>query len=135
MISGPMTGALSVYSALFMRFAWRVQPRNYILLACHTANGSVQVLSRAQSTRVSNEPWETENPFLVPFVGPVVYSFIEPRSQQPVLFLPFFVWRVSQFLNSPLPHQPTPSPRRRSRTTSSAGSGGRGARRDWRSPR
>jgi hypothetical protein len=43
MISGPMTGALTVYSGLFMRFAWRVQPRNYILLACHTANGSVQV--------------------------------------------------------------------------------------------
>ena len=43
MISGPMTGALTVYSGLFMRFAWRVQPRNYILLACHTANGTVQV--------------------------------------------------------------------------------------------
>ena len=43
MISGPMTGALTVYSGLFMRFAWRVQPRNYILFACHTANGSVQV--------------------------------------------------------------------------------------------
>ena len=42
-ISGPMTGALTVYSGLFMRFAWRVQPRNYILLACHTANASVQV--------------------------------------------------------------------------------------------
>uniref|UniRef100_A0A7S0XBT1 Mitochondrial pyruvate carrier n=1 Tax=Mantoniella antarctica TaxID=81844 RepID=A0A7S0XBT1_9CHLO len=42
MISGPMTGALTVYSGLFMRFAWQVQPRNYILLACHAANGTVQ---------------------------------------------------------------------------------------------
>jgi hypothetical protein len=42
MISGPMTGALVVYSGLFMRFAWRVQPRNHILLACHTANANVQ---------------------------------------------------------------------------------------------
>jgi|TARA_B100000401_G_C52374711_1_gene516656 hypothetical protein len=42
-ISGPMTGALTVYSGLFMRFAWRVQPRNFILLACHTCNASVQV--------------------------------------------------------------------------------------------
>ena len=42
MISGPMTGALVVYSGLFMRFAWRVRPRNYILLACHTANANVQ---------------------------------------------------------------------------------------------
>uniref|UniRef100_A0A7S0PRN4 Mitochondrial pyruvate carrier n=1 Tax=Micromonas pusilla TaxID=38833 RepID=A0A7S0PRN4_MICPS len=41
-ISGPMTGALTVYSGLFMRFAWRVQPRNFILLACHTCNASVQ---------------------------------------------------------------------------------------------
>ncbi|CEF96487.1 Mitochondrial pyruvate carrier [Ostreococcus tauri] len=41
-ISGPMTGALVVYSGLFMRFAWRVAPRNYILLACHTANAHVQ---------------------------------------------------------------------------------------------
>ncbi len=30
-------------SGLFMRFAWMVQPRNYLLLACHAANESVQV--------------------------------------------------------------------------------------------
>jgi hypothetical protein len=32
-------------SGLFMRFAWMVQPRNYLLLACHVANESVQVAS------------------------------------------------------------------------------------------
>ena len=37
-----MTVALVVYSGLFTRFAWRVAPRNYILLACHTANAHVQ---------------------------------------------------------------------------------------------
>jgi len=42
MISGPMTGALVIYSGLFMRFAWRVTPRNYLLLACHGANANVQ---------------------------------------------------------------------------------------------
>lgn len=31
-ISLPMTASLAVYSALFMRFAWMVQPRNYLLL-------------------------------------------------------------------------------------------------------
>ncbi|KAF0852312.1 mitochondrial UPF0041 domain-containing protein 2 (pyruvate transporter) [Andalucia godoyi] len=41
-ISIPMTGALCLYSGLFMRFAWMVQPRNYLLLACHIANESVQ---------------------------------------------------------------------------------------------
>ncbi|XP_021800969.1 mitochondrial pyruvate carrier 1-like [Prunus avium] len=30
MISGNMTAAMCVYSALFMRFAWMVQPRNYL---------------------------------------------------------------------------------------------------------
>ena len=61
-ISTNMTGALCIYrrvrgctfpavalaltasrSGLFMRFAWMVQPRNYLLLACHAANETVQV--------------------------------------------------------------------------------------------
>ncbi|GMH45148.1 hypothetical protein BSKO_13105 [Bryopsis sp. KO-2023] len=43
LISPKMTGVLSVYSILFMRFAWRVQPRNYLLLACHFSNECVQL--------------------------------------------------------------------------------------------
>nr|GMC97947.1 mitochondrial pyruvate carrier 1-like [Ipomoea batatas]GME01853.1 mitochondrial pyruvate carrier 1-like [Ipomoea batatas] len=43
MISGNMTSAMCVYSALFMRFAWMVQPRNYLLLACHASNECVQL--------------------------------------------------------------------------------------------
>jgi hypothetical protein len=35
--------ALSVYSLLFMRFAWMVQPRNYLLLACHASNETAQL--------------------------------------------------------------------------------------------
>ncbi|KAH6555605.1 hypothetical protein KP509_1Z241500 [Ceratopteris richardii] len=42
-ISGNMTSAMCVYLALFMRFAWMVQPRNYLLLSCHAANKSVQL--------------------------------------------------------------------------------------------
>jgi len=42
-ISMPMTGTLAVYSLAFMRFAWRVQPRNYILFACHIFNEAVQL--------------------------------------------------------------------------------------------
>lgn len=41
-ISGRMTVALTLYSAVFMRFAWQVQPRNLLLLACHMANFSAQ---------------------------------------------------------------------------------------------
>ncbi|KAF9969439.1 hypothetical protein BGZ73_008217 [Actinomortierella ambigua] len=44
MISGNMTAALTVYSMLFMRFAWMVQPRNYLLLACHATNETAQLV-------------------------------------------------------------------------------------------
>eukprot|EP00271_Cylindrocystis_brebissonii_P013056 TRINITY_DN32611_c0_g1_i1.p1 TRINITY_DN32611_c0_g1~~TRINITY_DN32611_c0_g1_i1.p1 ORF type:complete len:120 (-),score=11.57 TRINITY_DN32611_c0_g1_i1:414-773(-) len=43
MISPNMTSAMCVYSGLFMAFAWQVNPRNYLLLSCHTANESVQL--------------------------------------------------------------------------------------------
>jgi len=35
--------AMCVYSALFMRFAWMVQPRNYLVFACHALNETVQL--------------------------------------------------------------------------------------------
>ncbi|XP_034505875.1 mitochondrial pyruvate carrier 1-like protein [Ailuropoda melanoleuca] len=37
-ISGRMTTALIFYSLAFMRFAYRIQPRNLLLLACHSTN-------------------------------------------------------------------------------------------------
>jgi len=42
LISGTMTTALACYSMVFMRFAWRVQPRNYLLFACHLTNATAQ---------------------------------------------------------------------------------------------
>lgn len=33
-----------MYSALFMRFAWMVQPRNYLLFSCHLTNETVQLI-------------------------------------------------------------------------------------------
>ncbi|KAH0459608.1 hypothetical protein IEQ34_012422 [Dendrobium chrysotoxum] len=61
MISGNMTAAMCVYSGLFMRFAWMVRPRNYLLLACHVSNEAVQLyqLSRwakAQGYLANKEP-------------------------------------------------------------------------------
>ncbi|KAG0664268.1 pyruvate transporter mpc1 [Rhodotorula mucilaginosa] len=47
-ISGPMTLALVSYSLVFMRFAWRVQPRNYLLFACHATNATAQSLQGAR---------------------------------------------------------------------------------------
>ena len=43
-ISRNVTATLFFYSLLFMRFAWRVQPRNLLLLSCHTANASMQFM-------------------------------------------------------------------------------------------
>ncbi|KAI8320890.1 UPF0041-domain-containing protein [Martensiomyces pterosporus] len=43
-ISGKMTTALTMYSLLFMRFAWMVSPRNYLLFACHVTNEAAQLV-------------------------------------------------------------------------------------------
>lgn len=42
-ISGPMTGALVVYSAVFMKYAMAVTPQNYLLFACHLINETAQL--------------------------------------------------------------------------------------------
>jgi hypothetical protein len=34
-----------------MRFAWMVQPRNYLLLACHASNESVQLYNLSRKIR------------------------------------------------------------------------------------
>ena len=38
MISNRMTAVLLLYSGMFMRFAFRVQPRNWLLFSCHFSN-------------------------------------------------------------------------------------------------
>ncbi|KAL9454331.1 hypothetical protein AB3S75_009839 [Citrus x aurantiifolia] len=62
LISGSMTGVMCVYSALGMRFAWMVQPRNLHLLACHASNESLQLyqLSRWAMAPRSLEEEEQE---------------------------------------------------------------------------
>jgi hypothetical protein len=42
-ISGPMTVALTCYSAVFMRYALAVTPKNYLLFGCHIINFSAQL--------------------------------------------------------------------------------------------
>ncbi|XP_026937282.1 mitochondrial pyruvate carrier 1 isoform X2 [Sagmatias obliquidens] len=42
-ISGRMTFALCCYSLAFMRFAYKVQPRNWLLFACHATNEVAQL--------------------------------------------------------------------------------------------
>ncbi|CAG9579568.1 unnamed protein product [Danaus chrysippus] len=47
-ISGKMTFALTLYSLMFMRFAWKVQPRNLLLFACHFTNECAQLTQGAR---------------------------------------------------------------------------------------
>ncbi|XP_046738044.1 mitochondrial pyruvate carrier 1 [Diprion similis] len=47
-ISGKMTLALCLYSAMFMRFAIKVQPRNLLLFACHFVNEGAQLTQGAR---------------------------------------------------------------------------------------
>ncbi|XP_053659055.1 mitochondrial pyruvate carrier 1 [Anopheles marshallii] len=47
-ISGTMTAALCLYSLVFMRFAWKVQPRNMLLFACHITNFTAQGMQGAR---------------------------------------------------------------------------------------
>lgn len=42
-ISGPMTLALTVYSAVFMRYSLAITPKNYLLLGCHVVNEFAQL--------------------------------------------------------------------------------------------
>merc|ERR1712071_204160 len=57
-ISIPMTVALCIYSCLFMRFAYMVQPRNWLLFACHFTNEGAQLtqLYRGVSYESSENP-------------------------------------------------------------------------------
>eukprot|EP00448_Togula_jolla_P002319 CAMPEP_0170599732 /NCGR_PEP_ID=MMETSP0224-20130122/16959_1 /TAXON_ID=285029 /ORGANISM="Togula jolla, Strain CCCM 725" /LENGTH=222 /DNA_ID=CAMNT_0010924413 /DNA_START=115 /DNA_END=783 /DNA_ORIENTATION=+ len=41
-INERMSATQVLYSGLFVRFAWKVQPRNYLLASCHTANVCAQ---------------------------------------------------------------------------------------------
>ncbi|KAF1845648.1 UPF0041-domain-containing protein [Cucurbitaria berberidis CBS 394.84] len=43
-ISGRMTGALTLYSGTFMRYAFAVTPKNYLLFGCHAINFSSQLV-------------------------------------------------------------------------------------------
>jgi hypothetical protein len=57
-ISGKMTFALCLYSLMFMRFAWKVEPQNMLLFACHFTNESAQLV---QLTRFVNYNYGTKS--------------------------------------------------------------------------
>lgn len=50
-ISITMTGVLCGYSLLFMRFAYMVTPRNYLLMSVHVCNEGVQAWQLTRAVR------------------------------------------------------------------------------------
>uniref|UniRef100_A0AAY5KTD3 Mitochondrial pyruvate carrier n=1 Tax=Esox lucius TaxID=8010 RepID=A0AAY5KTD3_ESOLU len=54
-ISGRMTFALTCYSLLFMRFAYKVQPRNWLLFACHLTNETAQIIQGSRLIKYNME--------------------------------------------------------------------------------
>ena len=56
-ISINMSAVLCGYSLLFLRFAWMVNTRNYLLLSCHMCNETVQGY---QLSRALNHKWSVE---------------------------------------------------------------------------
>lgn len=83
-VSYNMTGTLCVYSMFFMRFAWMVQPRNYILLACHSANVC------AQGTQLMRK-WNHDNANVKPDASKLTAAAgfgIVPALQEKVLKAP-----------------------------------------------
>ncbi|XP_078372544.1 mitochondrial pyruvate carrier 1-like [Oculina patagonica] len=61
-ISGRMTSALCIYSLLFMRFAWKVQPRNMLLFACHFSNEVCQLTQLGRFVKYRLEGGSSSKP-------------------------------------------------------------------------
>lgn len=57
-----MTATMLGYSSLFMGFAWSIQPRNYILFACHAFNFTAQSnqMRRSIEYQLANVPGARE---------------------------------------------------------------------------
>ena len=49
-INAPMTCVLTLYSAVFFRWAIAISPPNYPLMLCHVANSSAQLATLAKYT-------------------------------------------------------------------------------------
>jgi len=61
-ISLQMTAVLCAYSGLFMRFAWMVAPRNYLMLATHVCNEAVQSYQLSRAVAAQGLPWAPKEP-------------------------------------------------------------------------
>lgn len=96
MVSLPMTGSLCIYSALFMRFALVVQPRNYLLFACHLFNEGAQLYQfqrgyryQYEQQKITGVPPEIDLNKAAALVAAMgALAVLGPRLQQRVLAAP-----------------------------------------------
>lgn len=106
-ISLPMTCSLSLYSILFMRFAWLVQPRNYILFACHGFNEVVQITQLGRKLKYDSEqnPEQFErSKKQIAMFAPVVAGATGGAGMLQRLCFPGIVPKIQQnVMNMPLP--------------------------------
>ena len=88
-ISLNMTCVLIVYSSLFARWAWVVQPRNTLLAACHVANIVAQSnqLRRALDYKLSNGQDEQVKEFVnkAAMVGALMGKSTQSKYRPPSL--------------------------------------------------
>jgi hypothetical protein len=107
-ISVPMTSTLAMYSLTFMRFAWRVSPRNYILFACHIFNEGVQLTQLYRRHRYDRAQEKQQNP-VVPenaiksaFCASIVATgLFVPKLQGYVLSRTWIPEKTKKLLNHP----------------------------------
>eukprot|EP00924_Labyrinthula_sp_SR-Ha-C_P006633 maker-scaffold_29-snap-gene-0.54-mRNA-1 protein AED:0.01 eAED:0.01 QI:35/1/1/1/1/1/2/940/237 len=111
-ISMPMTSNMCLYSALFMGFAWKVQPRNYLLFSCHAFNETAQLTQLYRGYKYQQELEAKDEKFKKSVINPISFTtaavtagglaMFGPRLQKPMSS--FFAGRVntiSNFLNHP----------------------------------
>jgi hypothetical protein len=104
-ISVPMTGTLAMYSLAFMRFAWRVSPRNYILFACHIFNEGVQLIQLYRRYKY-DQAHKDVNPVIQPikeaFCASVVATgLFVPRIQKKVMQSKLLPQRAKDMISHP----------------------------------
>jgi hypothetical protein len=100
-ISVPMTGTLALYSLAFMRFAWKVSPRNYILFSCHIFNEAVQLAQlyrRYQYDRMVSDRTAIKEALSASVVATGLFV---PRIQQRVLNSKLLPERAKSLINHP----------------------------------
>ncbi|KAL0490314.1 mitochondrial pyruvate carrier 1 [Acrasis kona] len=79
-ISLSMSTAMVLYSALFMRFALRVQPRNLLLFTCHAANETIQLYHWSRAVKYNYFEDKVETPVTTTPAAPVTPVTTKPAS-------------------------------------------------------